>query len=148
MSVTRRRMQCSPSDVAEVVADGWLFPAWVVGASRMRAVDDAWPAVGSQLHHSFGSWPVLIDDATTMLEWDPPRRMVMQPKGWPIGEARVTLEMRTLPDGCEVRMTEEAVRGPGRLVPAPVMDLLLHARNVETLRRLAYLAEGRRAGRD
>ena len=94
-----------------------------------------------------GSWPALIDDATTMLEWDPPRRMVMQPKGWPLGEARVTLEVRTLPDGCEVRMTEEAVRGPGRLVPAPAMDLLLHARNVETLRRLAYLAEGRRAGR-
>lgn len=44
-------------------------------------------------------------------------------------------------------MTEEAVRGPGRLVPAPVMDVLLHARNVETLRRLAYLAEGRHAGR-
>ncbi len=82
-----------------------------------------------------------------MIEWDPPRRVVMQPKGWPIGEARVTLEVRTLPDGCEVRMTEEAVRGPGRLVPAPVMDPLLHARNVETLRRLAYLAEGRHAGR-
>ncbi|RIJ58699.1 SRPBCC family protein, partial [Clavibacter lycopersici] len=45
MSVTRRRMKCSPSDVAEVVSDGWLFPAWVVGASRMRSVDDAWPAV-------------------------------------------------------------------------------------------------------
>lgn len=143
MSVTRRRMRCSPADVFEVLGDGWLFPAWVVGASRMRDVDAAWPAPGSRLNHSFGSWPVLIDDATTMLEWEPTRRLVMQPKGWPVGEARVTIEVRTLSDGCEVRMTEVAVRGPGRLVPAPIMDVLLHARNVETLRRLAYLAEGR-----
>ena len=140
-------MSCSPSDVAEVLADGWLFPSWVVGASRMRDVDAAWPAVGSQLHHSFGSWPVLLDDATTVLEWDPPRRLVMQPRGWPLGEARVTLEVRTSPGGCEVRMTERAVRGPGRLVPAVLMDPLLHVRNTETLRRLAYLSEGRRRGR-
>jgi hypothetical protein len=124
-----------------VLADGWLFPVWVVGASRMRDVDAEWPAEGSKLHHSFGVWPALINDETTVLEWDPPRRMVMQPAGWPIGEARVTLEVRPDAEGCRVRIEERAVKGPGTIIPEPVLDIPLHIRNVETLRRLAYIAE-------
>jgi hypothetical protein len=42
-------------------------------------------------------------------------------------------------------MREDAVAGPARLVPLPVRAGLIRRRNVEALRRLAYLAE--RAGR-
>jgi len=143
MSTNVRVMNCSPEDVFAVLADGWLFPTWVVGASRMRDVDAAWPQVGSKLQHSFGVWPALINDETTVLEYDPPRRLVIQPKGWPIGEARVTLEVKRRPEGCVVRITEEAVEGPGSFVPKPVLDVPLFIRNVETLRRLAYIAEGK-----
>lgn len=141
-------MTCSPDDVFAVLADGWTLPAWVVGASRMRDVDASWPLEGSKLHHSFGVWPALLDDETTVLEWDPPRTMVMQPAGWPIGEARVTLEAKARGSGCVVRITEEAVKGPGTLIPPPVLDAVLHVRNAETLRRLAYLAEGRARAAD
>lgn len=144
MSTNTRRIACSPEKLFEVLADGWLFPVWVVGASRMREVDDAWPAVGSRLHHSFGVWPMLIDDQTTVLEWDPPRRMAIRPAGWPIGEALVTLDVRPHRDGCVVRIREKAVKGPGALVPGPLLDVPLHLRNVETLRRLAFIAEGKR----
>lgn len=126
-----------------MLADGWLYPTWVVGASRMRDVDDAWPAAGSALQHSFGVWPVLINDRTTVLEWDPPRLMVSQPSGWPLGEARVEIEVKPRRDGCVVRITEHAVRGPGALIPGPLLDLILHPRNTETLRRLAWIAESR-----
>ncbi|MCS5735201.1 SRPBCC family protein [Herbiconiux daphne] len=143
MSTNTRLFHCPPEKVFEVLADGWLFPVWVVGASRMRAVDDAWPAEGSELHHSFGVWPAVIDDVTTVLEWDPPRRMVIVPAGWPLGEAKVTLQVKRRGDGCVVRIDEEAIKGPGALVPGPIMDVPLHIRNVETLRRLAYIAEGR-----
>lgn len=143
MSVNVRTMNCRPDDVFAVLADAWVFPTWVVGASRMRDVDDAWPAVGSKLHHSFGVWPALIDDETTVLEWDPPRRMVMQPAGWPLGEARVMIEAKPRGVGCVVRLTETAERGPGSLIPGSLLDIPLHARNVETLRRLAFIAEGR-----
>lgn len=136
-------MHCPPDHVFAVIADGWLFPTWVVGASRMRDVGAEWPAVGSQLQHSFGVWPALIDDETTMLEWDPPRRAVMQPKGWPLGEARVEVDVKPRRNGCVVRIVEYAVKGPGALVPDPAMDIVLHLRNVETLRRLAYVAENR-----
>ena len=142
MSRNVRVLQATPQDVFRVLADGWLYPSWVVGASRMRAVDDEWPAVGARLHHSFGVWPALIDDATVLEEWTPPHRAVMRAKAWPIGEARVVLQVKARDDGCVVRIQEEPVAGPGRLIPEPVMDAMVHWRNAETLQRLAYLAEG------
>lgn len=141
MSTNVNVFSCPPERVFEVLADGWLFPVWVVGASRMRDVEEAWPAEGSKLHHSFGVWPAVIDDETTVLEWNPPHRMVMQPSGWPIGEARVTITVKPRGSGCVVRLEEHASRGPGTLVPAPVLDIPLHIRNTETLRRLRYISE-------
>ena len=55
MSTTKRVMQAPPDQVWAVLADGWLYPLWVVGASRMRDVDDHWPAPGARLHHSVGA---------------------------------------------------------------------------------------------
>ena len=142
MSRNVRVLRCSPEDVFRVLGDGWLYPSWVVGASRMREVDEAWPAAGAQLHHSVGVWPALIDDSTVVEAYDPPRRMVLKARGWPLGEARVTIDVKARGDGSVVRIQEEAVAGPATFVPAPVMDALLRWRNAETLHRLAYLAEG------
>lgn len=144
MSRNVRVLRCRPEDVFRVLADGWLYPSWVVGASRMRAVDGTWPGVGSELHHSFGVWPALIDDTTVSEAWHPPHRAVMRAKGWPIGEARVAIDVKPRGSGCAVRIQEEAVTGPGRLIPRPILDGLLSLRNRETLHRLAYLAEGMR----
>jgi hypothetical protein len=137
-----RVLQCAPQDVFRVLADGWLYPSWVVGASRMREVEEAWPETGSRLHHSFGVWPMLIDDATVVEAYDPPRRMVIRPKGWPLGEARVTIDVKPRGRSTVVRIQEEAIAGPGRFIPTPLLDIGLHWRNAETLHRLAYLAEG------
>lgn len=142
MSRNVRILRCSPEDVFRVLSDGWLFPSWVAGASRMRDVGDTWPAEGSRLHHSFGVWPLVIDDTTVVEDCDPPRRLVLRAKGWPLGEARVVIDVKKRGRDSVVRMQEEAIAGPGRLVPAPLMDLALHWRNAETLHRLAYLAEG------
>ncbi|MCK6081457.1 SRPBCC family protein [Microbacterium sp. EYE_5] len=143
MSRNTRLFACTPDDVFAVLADGWLFPSWVVGASRMREVAESWPQVGSRLHHSFGVWPVLIDDATEVLEYEHPRHIVLRAKGWPMGEARVDIQVKPHPEGAIVRIQEEAVAGPGGLVPKPLLDIPLQLRNAETLHRLAYLAEGR-----
>ena len=143
MSRNVRVLKCEPADVFAVLANGWLYPSWVVGASRMRDVDESWPDPGARLHHSFGVWPALIDDNTESVEWDPPYRSVVRARGWPVGEARVTLDVKPRGAGeCVVRIQEEAVSGPATLVPAALMDLMLHWRNTETLHRLAYLAEG------
>ncbi|RZS63612.1 polyketide cyclase/dehydrase/lipid transport protein [Agromyces ramosus] len=143
MSRNVRAMSCPPTAVFGVLADGWLYPTWVVGASRMRDVDAAWPAERSRLAHSVGVWPVLIDDETVSLEWDPPHRAVVRAKGWPLGEARVTIEVRPRGTGCVVRLQEEPVEGPGAWVPRFLIEPMLFLRNRETLHRLAYVAEGR-----
>jgi hypothetical protein len=67
----------------------------------------------------------------------------MRAKGWPIGEARVTIDVRRHGSGCLVRIQEEAVDGPGSWVPRVLIDPVLYVRNRETLRRLAFVAEGR-----
>lgn len=138
-----RHVAATPERVFEVVADGWLYPVWVVGAARMRDVDATWPAPGSRLHHSFGVWPALLDDVTEVLRCDPPRRIVLKARGWPVGEAVVDLQVT--PDGaggCTVRLGEDATGGPGRLVPFPLRRVAIGVRNTETLRRLAFVAEG------
>ncbi|UFS59824.1 SRPBCC family protein [Subtercola endophyticus] len=146
MATNHRTMKCAPEDVFTVIANGWFFPTWVVGASRMRDVDETWPHVGSHLHHSFGVWPVLINDETTSLQWDPPHRVVMQPKGWPLGEARVVVEVKPHTKGCRVTIVEHAVKGPGTLLPRTALDVALFIRNVETLKRLAFMAEAKAGG--
>jgi uncharacterized protein YndB with AHSA1/START domain len=144
MSVNTRTIHATPDDVWAVLADGWLYPLWVVGASRMRDVEDAWPEVGSKIHHSVGVWPALIDDHTRVLEATPGRHIKLLARGWPIGEAEVDITLEA--DGAETLVTirEDAVSGPGVLVPQPFRGLTLKWRNSETLERLAYVAERRR----
>ncbi|QOC25156.1 SRPBCC family protein [Microbacterium hominis] len=142
MSTNVRMLNCSPEEVFRVLADGWLFPGWVVGASRMRAVDEEWPATGSRLQHSFGVWPALIDDETVIEHVERPRQIVLRAKGWPMGEARVVIDVKPRGNHSIVRIQEEAVSGPAAFIPRILMDLLLHWRNAETLHRLAFLAEG------
>ncbi len=136
-------LSATPEQVWEVLADGWTYPLWVVGASRMREVDDHWPAPGALLHHSAGSWPLLIDDTTEVVEEQPGRRLTLRARGWPAGEADVVITVTPHPDGAHVAIEEDVATGPGRLVPTPVRGPLIGWRNVETLRRLAFLVERR-----
>ncbi len=143
MSTTTRAVAATPEQVWEVLSDGWLYPLFVVGASRMRDVDESWPAVGSQLHHSVGTWPLLIDDSTEVLEVDPGRRLLLEARGWPAGEAHVEISVEASGATSVVTIREDVSSGPGLLVPKPARDLQLHWRNTETLRRLAFVVEGR-----
>jgi polyketide cyclase/dehydrase/lipid transport protein len=143
MSENERVMHASPEDVFAVLADGWTYGSWVVGSSRIRAVDPDWPKPGTSIHHSVGVWPVLIHDATTAEEYEPGRRLRIKVRAWPTGAGRVEITADPRPDGCLVTMWEEAVEGPAKAIPAKVSDPLLQWRNSESLRRLAYLAEAR-----
>ena len=145
MAKNVRIMHCTPEQVFDVLRDGWLYPTWVVGASRMRGQDPSWPAVGSELHHSFGIWPFVIDDTTTVLEVDEPRRLVIEARGWPFGEARVEVDVEPHPRGCRVTLREDFVRGAVSLVPGFLAQPGIWIRNHEGIRRLRWIAEGRAA---
>lgn len=136
-------MSATPEQVWEVLTDGWLYALWVVGAARMREVDDGWPAVGTRLHHSVGTWPLLIDDTTEVLEVEEGRRLLLLARGWPAGQAHVEITLEARGTDTVVTMVEQATAGPGALLPKVIQDPQLHVRNVEALRRLAYVVEGR-----
>ncbi len=145
MNVQRRLIKASADHVWSVLADGWLYPSFVVGASRMRDVDEGWPAMGTALHHSVGSWPILIDDSTTVLESSPPTRLRLKARAWPTGAADVVFQLEPRGFETEVVMREDVIAGPARLIPRPLRQSLFTWRNIETLKRLGYLAEGRAA---
>lgn len=129
--------------VWRILADGWLYPLWVVGATRMRQVEDEWPAVGAKLHHSVGVWPLTLDDDTEVVEVEEGRRLSLRARAWPGGEAEVTLEIDDLGATSVVSIEEDLAAGPAKLVPRPARSVVLLLRNRETLRRLAWLAERR-----
>ena len=136
-------MTAEPADVWAVLADGWLYALWVVGAARMREVDDTWPQVDARLHHSVGTWPMLVDDTTSVVEVEPGRRLLLRVRAWPAGEAEVELRLDATGGGTAVTMVEDAVSGPGAWVPRPLRGPMLRWRNLEALRRLALLVENR-----
>ncbi len=111
-----RDIPASRRQVWDVMADGWTYSQWVVGNSRMRAVDPNWPAVGSTIRHSIGVWPLMIDDETVVEKCVPLEKLVLHAKGQ-LGGARVILRLSDIPDGCRVTMEEYPVSGVGAFVP-------------------------------
>lgn len=143
MSTNTRVMSATPEKVWSVLSDGWLYPLWVVGASRMRDVDENWPSKGALLHHSVGTWPALLDDNTEVLEVQPLSLLKLRARAWPAGSANVIIRLNAVGTDTEVTIGEDVANGPALLVPKPVRDVGLKWRNVETLRRLAYVVERR-----
>jgi hypothetical protein len=143
MAVVTQHVLATPQEVFEILADGWRYPVWVVGASHVRAVETDWPAVGTRIHHSSGSWPLLLKDETRVEACDPPHHLVLLARGRPWGEARVDLRLTEQDGGTLVTLREEPVSGPGKWAHNPLTEALLKARNVETLARLAAMAERR-----
>ncbi|MBZ5740768.1 SRPBCC family protein [Nocardioides mangrovi] len=142
MAINARTLPSTPpSDVWAVIENGWLYPLWVVGASRMREVDESWPAVGAKLHHSVGSWPLLLDDETEVIDVTPGLSLTLRARARPTGVAEVTIRLEPVDAGTRVVIEEDAVAGPAHLVPKVARDIPLRWRNIETLRRLAYVAE-------
>ncbi|WP_328453669.1 MULTISPECIES: SRPBCC family protein [unclassified Amycolatopsis] len=147
MTEVSRVVDAPPQTVFAVLADGWSYGGWVVGSSHIRAVDPGWPAVGSRIHHSVGSWPLQLQDETTVVAVETGRSLSLEAKAWPSGAAAVGITLVPHDGGARtlVRMTEHVVRGPAKVLPEAVQGLFLRPRNTESLARLGDLAVGRRA---
>ena len=130
--------------VWDVLADGWTYAGWVVGTSRIRAVSADWPAPGSRILHSIGTWPAVINDETVVESSEVGHELVLLAKVRPAAQARITMRLSDLPDGgCRVEMTEVAVSRPLRWVPDRLQLLGVAPRNRECIWRLARIAEKR-----
>ena len=131
-----------PDAVWAVLADGWLYPTWVVGTVKIRDVDGHWPDVGAKLHHAVGAWPLTLQDETEVVESQPGRMLRMQARGWPLGEATVEVTLTAVGTGTTVELVEEPTSGPGAWLNNRVVDILGKARLDEMLDRLRRLVEG------
>jgi polyketide cyclase/dehydrase/lipid transport protein len=143
MSAVEISVEATPSSVWRVLADGWLYPLWVVGASRVREVDETWPDTGSKIHHSVGLWPAVVDDDTEVTSCVSGSLLSLRARAWPGGSADVTIQVTAEGAGARIRMEEDVANGPARLAPRFLRTPALQWRNRESLRRLAWLSERR-----
>jgi hypothetical protein len=126
-----------------VIADGWTYSQWVVGNTRMRAVETSWPAPGSKIHHTIGIWPVVLNDETEVESCTPQEELVLLAKTRPFGGARITLRLFDTANGSRIEMAEVPVGGPLNWVPRRLALAAVYPRNRECTARLVALAERR-----
>lgn len=148
MARNETEIEATAEQVWAVLTDAYAFPDWVVGARRIRAVDEGWPQPGAAFYHEVGGWPLRIKDNTKVRELVPPSRLVLEARARPAGIALVTLLLEErAPGRTTVAILEDPIAGPAKLVPKPIMDAMTKARNAESMRRLRNLVEERhRAG--
>ena len=146
MARVQRIVQAPPDRVFAVLADGWTYSDWVVGTAHIRDVDQTWPAPGSKLHHKAGPWPLSLQDLSEVLACEPNRSLTLKAGLWPLGEATVRFDLEPVgPSATRVTMHEDFHAGPLNWVRNKINDLVLHRRNIESLRRLADIAEREKA---
>jgi uncharacterized protein YndB with AHSA1/START domain len=137
VAIVKRTVQATPDQVFAVLADGWTYSDWVVGTVHIRDVDENWPQVGAELHHKAGPWPLSLHDSSTVLAMVPDRLLKVRAGLWPLGSAVVEIVLDPLANGeTRITMKEDFEAGPLLFVRNKLNDLILHRRNIESLRRL------------
>lgn len=145
MAYTSRTLQASRDVVWNVLIDPHTYPDWLIGASRVRDVDDTWPSVGSRFRHRVGIGWMAIPDHSAVLDVDPGRLLRLEVKARPLISAVVTFVLVSDETGTVVSMEEEPrLRRIGNAV-RPVMDPTIHVRNHRSLRRLDRIVQRRAA---
>jgi len=141
MATTTLQVDAAPERVFAVLSDPCAYAHWVVGAKDVRGWDPDFPAPGTAFHHTFMVGPVPVKDSTTVIELDPPRRILLRARARPTGIAHVLLELTARDGGTHVVISERPVEGLAARLHNPLQDKLIQLRNVESLRRLKKLAE-------
>ena len=143
MAVNEIHIDTPPERVFAVLADWRSYGDWVVGSRFIRGADPGFPAVGTRFHHQVGVGPLHLNDHTTVLEVDQPRKPVLKAKARPLGTAVVDMTLEPHNGGTRVVMREDPGDTLSAFVFNPLTHLLVRGRNVESLERLKRLAEKR-----
>jgi uncharacterized protein YndB with AHSA1/START domain len=141
LAVTETYVDAPPEAVFDVLADAESYGHWVVGSTRIRDADSSWPRPGSKFHHTQGVFGLGLPDNTEVVASKRPRQLVLEARIRPFAVNKVELRLRRSGKGTRVTMIEYPTGGLAALMANPLMDLLLHVRNLESLRRLRRLAE-------
>lgn len=138
------RIAAAPRDVFSVLIDAKAYAQWVVGARKVRSVDENWPAVGARFHHTVEP---NIHDTTEILAIEPDRFVRLRVRFRPIGVALVELRLSAINcgHGTLIQLCEYPESGLVRSAPA-LTTRLLWLRNGLSLLRLRRLVERRSSG--
>lgn len=146
MASASREFAASTHRVFAFLVDPRTYPSWLAGASDIRRVDDAWPAVGSRFHHRVGIGRFTIPDHSEVLEIEPDRLLRLAVRARPFVSAVATFSLVGDERRCVVTFEEEpSPRLLGNLV-RPLLDPMTHVRNHHSLKRLDDLVVGPRPG--
>lgn len=145
MSTVEVTLAAPRADVWEALIDVRTYPTWLLGARRIRSVDEGWPAPGTAFHHVVGlGGPLTIADRTRSVAVEPHAHLELDVRARPLVSATVTFDLRDAPEGTHVVM-EEHPTGIHRLA-SPVLAPLTQARNRASLDRLEDRVRERLAG--
>lgn len=135
-----RHVSVPPERVWDCLADPRSFASWVAGTARIRSADPDWPALGSQLHHRWGLPLWHVRDHTTVVESNPPHRLVLLARARPVGVVRAELDLAADGRGTRIALRETLLSGWAARLPRlslPVQRM----RNRRSVRRLGELVE-------
>lgn len=141
MARNRTNVDASVDTVFAVLANPRAYAYFVVGTKRVREFDPAWPKVGSAFHVTLGFGPLMLRDATRVVELEQPQRLVLEAGLGPIGQNLTAFRLESHGRRTEVELEEHPIRGPAAKVWNPALDRVLWLRNAELLRRLKKRAE-------
>ncbi|MDQ8046784.1 MAG: SRPBCC family protein [Patulibacter sp.] len=145
MATVTKWIPASVEDVWAILADPRGYAFWVVGSHTIRSVDGHWPGVGSTFHHTQGHGPIKVNDTTTVIEADPPHRLLLEVRIRPFLTGPVELQLRPDGEGTCVTITERAKGGVAGLAPHFLTAPFIALRNADALRRLSAMAWARAA---
>lgn len=140
MARNSRHLDATPAAVWAVLEDPYAYPAWVVGTDATVNADHDWPAPGAAFRVHVGLGHV---DATTSVQVEPGRKVVVDAASAQLGPARVTIELEPRDGGTTVTLIEDP---RGKLAPLrwfPPLQMAIKLRNVESLRRLEKVVQAR-----
>jgi hypothetical protein len=146
VSIQRIVIEATRESIFSVLVDAYTYPDWLVGAQRIRSVDDSWPAPGSAFHHVVGFGPIKVADSTRVTSLARPDCLELNAHARPFGRAsvRFTLQPASLQpvsfqsgekDRTELWL-EETPTSPVLRVLAPFVDAGIAVRNDASLKRL------------
>ena len=143
MATTEIDINAPASAVYDTLMDAWTYEVWVKGTKNIRDVDAAWPAPGSQFHHSVGVGPLMTQDETRMVRCEPDRLVELNMELWPIGEGIVRLELTPHGEATHVTMHEEFTAGPASWADNALQQAAMKLRNDWSLAKLRNIVEQR-----
>jgi hypothetical protein len=136
----RRLILSSPSEVWDLLSDGYRYGEWVTGTQQVLAADPHWPAPGARLRVRVGVGALTLDDICVVRVCEPRRRLELEAKAEPFGAARIAMNLIPWGEDTLFVLDWHPLRGPGTRMHGLPVNYLVAVRNGMMLTKLARIA--------